>query len=292
MKICPQCDFRFEHSEWFCHNCGYLPEQVAGIRSFAPELAQTCEGFEAHYFEQLVTLEAKKFWFRSRNRLLLWALKTYFRQSSSFLEISCGTGFVLSAVESSFPAWQIQGSEVFLNGLKFAEQRLVRGTLLQIDARKIPFAEEFDIIGAFDVLEHILEDTHVLAEMYRATRQGIILTVPQHPWLWSQTDEYAHHIRRYQARELRHQVESVGFQVRRMTSFVSVLLPLMLASRWGQRTQVKEFDPVAELKIGDNLNRFLESALTAERQLIKAGVNFPCGGLLLLIAQKPSAGIN
>jgi 2-polyprenyl-3-methyl-5-hydroxy-6-metoxy-1,4-benzoquinol methylase len=41
-----------------------------------------------------------------------------------------------------------------------------------MDARNIPFAEEFDIIGAFDVLEHIEQDTDVLAKMYQATQNG------------------------------------------------------------------------------------------------------------------------
>jgi hypothetical protein len=50
----------------------------------------------------------------------------------------------------------------------------------------------------------------VLAEMHRACRHGggIILTVPQHRWLWSRTDEVAHHVRRYHAGELRRKVTS------------------------------------------------------------------------------------
>ena len=50
-----------------------------------------------------------------------------------------------------------------------------------MDARCIPYEEEFDVVGAFDVLEHIPEDDVVLAQMYRAAKpgSGLLLTVPR-----------------------------------------------------------------------------------------------------------------
>ena len=287
MKICPQCSTYFTDSNWLCPNCGYTPSLLEEVLAFSPELALQCEGFEAHFFNQLATLEDRNFWFRGRSRLIIWAIQNYFKGAHSFLEIGCGTGFVLSGIEQALPSLDVQGSEVFTNGLRFAAQRLSRSRLFQMDARTIPFAEEFDVIGAFDVLEHIQEDTQVLAEMYRASRQGIVLTVPQHPWLWSQADDYAHHVRRYCAQELKSKVESAGFRIARMTSFVSLLLPLMLASRLRKRSPRETFDPTAELKVSGWLNSVLEAALTVERQLIKTGFSFPVGGSLVVMAYKP-----
>ena len=65
-----------------------------------------------------------------------------------------------------------------------------------MDARRIPFEDEFDVIGAFDVLEHIKEDEQVLVQMHRAVKSGggIMLTVPQHMFLWSEQDVQAHHV--------------------------------------------------------------------------------------------------
>ena len=60
---------------------------------------------------------------------------------------------------------------------------------------------------------------------------GFMATVPQHPALWSLQDEHAHHVRRYTARGLRRKVEAAGFEVVRMTSFVSLLLPMLVAAR-------------------------------------------------------------
>ena len=60
---------------------------------------------------------------------------------------------------------------------------------------------------------------------------GVIVTVPQHRWLRSAVDYYSHHRRRYERRELVDVIKQAGFVVERVTSFVTILLPLMLISR-------------------------------------------------------------
>jgi SAM-dependent methyltransferase len=288
MKICPQCNHHFEQLDWNCPACDYTPPSLEGHKTFASQLAAASEGFEAQFFSQLAKLEARNFWFRSRNRLIIYAIKRYFPQAQSFLEIGCGTGFVLQGVEKHFPHLICSGSEIFTEGLKFATERLDKTTLFQMDARQIPFVEEFDIIGAFDVLEHIEQDSDVLKQMYQATRMkgGIILTVPQHTWLWSQSDTHAHHVRRYAKEDIVIKLHQTGFKVVRITSFVSFLLPLMLISRLNNRSNSKKYDPINELKISGILNYWLEKILDMERWFIKLGASFPLGGSLLVIAYK------
>lgn len=55
-------------------------------------------------------------------------------------------------------------------GLEYAGRRVPNVFLFQMDARKIPFEEKFDVVGAFDVLEHIDEDEDVLFQMFRAIK--------------------------------------------------------------------------------------------------------------------------
>ena len=64
------------------------------------------------------------------------------------------------------------GGEVFSARLELGADRLPGVDLFQMDARQIPFENEFDVIGAFDVLEHIGDDELVLSQMCRAVRQG------------------------------------------------------------------------------------------------------------------------
>ena len=124
--------------------------------------------------------------------------------------------------------------------------------------------------------------------MFRAVRSGggILLTVPQHRFLWSAADEYARHIRRYSGQELRQKVITAGFQIVRMTSFVTSLLPVMWLSRLQLRAGAM-YDPLKELRIGKTLNRMCEWLVKRECDLIRKGVNLPFGGSLLLVAVKP-----
>jgi SAM-dependent methyltransferase len=159
-----------------------------------------------------------------------------------------------------------------------------------MDARAIPYREAWDVIGAFDVLEHIREDDAVIRAVHAALRPGggFLLTVPQHPSLWSQMDELACHQRRYRAEDLHRQLHQAGFQIRRSSSFVTLLLPLMMLARRRARTTEK-YDPMQELQIAPWLNRCLEYTLKLERRLIRAGVNLPIGGSRLILAIKPRA---
>lgn len=288
MKRCLRCKTKFDGLGWSCPQCGYQPSIVGNHLSFAPSLAEDGDTYEADFFAQLFELEAKNFWFRSRNKLLIWILNSTFPIAQSFLEVGCGTGFVLSEVERSLPHLTAVGAELFATGLNFASHRLPKAELLQMDARFIPYEDEFDVVGAFDVLEHIPEDTVVLSEMHRAITKGggLILTAPQRPWLWSQADTYANHVRRYTATERRLKVENAGFQIVRMTSFMSLLLLLMFLSRLRQRQSKDKYDPIAELKISSWLNTIFELTLNLEQMIIRTDLSSPFGGSLLLVAKK------
>lgn len=288
MKLCLRCQTDFVAANWKCPVCAYLPSSADGFALLAPGLAKAGAGFPPEVFEQLAALEAQNFWFRARNRLVLWALKRHFPDMRRYLEIGCGTGYVLAGVAQAFPAAKLVGSEIFSVGLPYAAARVETAELLQMDARQIPYVEEFDVIGAFDVLEHIEEDEIVLAAMLRALRPGggIAITVPQHPWLWSPSDEYASHVRRYKVGELRAKVLRAGFKVEFETSFVSLLLPAMLASRLTKQRATAREDSMSELSLPVWLNSLFEFVMNLELWLIRSGFRFRLGGSRLLIATK------
>lgn len=289
MIICPSCGTPNIHAKDGCTKCGYVPERVDGFLAWAPELAKYNDGFPENSFEGLARVEEGSFWFRARNAIIVWALRRYFPSFRSLLEVGCGTGFVLSGIAQAFPHARTAGSEIYTAGLAFAAKRLPGVELLQMDARKLPYEAEFDVIGAFDVIEHILEDELVLQNFNRALKPGggCVITVPQHRWLWSPVDEAACHQRRYSAKELHTKVEAAGFRILRSTSFVTLLLPLMFASRFEARRSGKVGDSDA-LLINSTLDRMLELVMDVERRLITWGINLPVGGSRLLIAIKKS----
>ena len=247
-------------------------------------------GFKTHYFKELAELEAKNFWFCSRNQVIIWALHKYSSELTSFLEIGCGTGFVISGIAKQFSKTRLLGSEYFEEGLIYARQRLPTAEFMQMDALCIPYESELDGIGAFDVLEHIEEDEIVLQQIFKALKPGgiVLVTVPQHRWLWSAVDQYACHVRRYAANELYAKVCLAGFEIVRSTSFVSLLLPAMYLSRLWQRNKTDmSIDDVAGLRVNPVINKIFEWFLRFELALIRVGVYLPFGGSRLLVARKP-----
>ena len=290
MKICLTCNESHSSSIVECPACGSSPELMNGFRTYAPELAHEGGGFKSTHFSKLASLEDENFWFRSRNQLILWALEKYCSGFQSLLEIGCGTGYVLSGISKKYSHTNLYGSEIFIQGLGFAANRVPSVDLMQMDAKNIPFRGEFDVIGAFDVLEHIEEDEVVLRQTYEALKPGgiMLLTVPQHMWLWSAVDDFGCHVRRYAASDLHKKFKAAGFEIVRSTSFVTVLLPAMAVSRMLHRNDsIEDFDFSTELKINSILNSLFYQLLSAELAVIKMGVNFPVGGSRLVIARKP-----
>jgi len=288
LRLCLRCHATFDGSDWRCPQCGVEPARIAGFPAFAPELARGAAGYDPAHFSELARLEADNFWFRARNRLIVWALGHYFPGARAMLEVGCGTGFVLAGIAKTLPQLRLTGSEAAAEVLAFAAGRVPGATLIQMDARRIPFREEFDVVGAFDVLEHIEDDRAVLAELAATLVPGggLLVTVPHHPALWSEYDVRAGHVRRYRASELRTRAAEAGFEIARMTAFVTLLLPLMFLSRFAKRAPKANYDPAAELRLAPWLNRTLEAVLDVERALIRAGTSLPAGGSLLLVGRK------
>lgn len=245
-------------------------------------------GMRPESFDGLAAIEDVSFWFRSRNRLLTWALARFFPAARDVLEIGCGTGYVLSGWRAAFPQLRLSGSELFEEGLAHARRRLPDVSFIQLDARELADTDAWDVIGAFDVLEHIDDDEQVLRRLHRAVRPGggILVTVPQHPCLWGPADEYACHERRYTRAELVEKVSASGFRVQHVTSWVSLLLPLLVVSRWRERRHAADYRPLAEHAEAARLGRVLESVMQAELGMVRRGASLPAGGSLMLVATR------
>jgi SAM-dependent methyltransferase len=286
VKLCLNCGQTYVGEDWRCPTCGDEPPLVDGIRMFAARLADEGHGFDPNVFATLAALEPESFWFRARNHLIAWMLGHYFPTARSFLEVGCGTGYVLTGLRDAAPQLALAGSELFPQALTYARRRVPDVTLYQLDARRLPFAGEWDVVGAFDVLEHIEDDEAALASIRGALREGggILVTVPQHPRLWSAADDYAYHVRRYTRAEMGGKLERAGFTVLRLTSFVTLLLPAMVVSRYRSRKRAPEdYDPAAEHRLG-RLTPLLERTLNLEHAVIRRGWSLPVGGSLLAVA--------
>lgn len=244
-------------------------------------------GYDRELFDRLVELEDQSFWFRARNQLILQLVAELAAPGDRFLEIGCGTGYVLRALTRE-SGLRTTGTELLPEGLEHARRRVPEAEFVQLDAREMPYDEAFDLVGAFDVIEHIEDDLGVLRGMRRAVRPGgyVLLTVPQHPWLWSAADVHARHVRRYRRAELVGRVREAGLTPVTVNSFVTSLLPVMALVRLRGRRPGSDFDPLAGLVLPPPVSKLFEYLLSGERALIRRGVNLPAGGSLVVVARR------
>ncbi len=285
MKVCYKCQQEIQSEVWSCNTCGVEPDRINNFPCFASEFFQENDSYDASNFE-ILKRSATHFWFKGRNKLIIQAIKKHYSDAKTMLEIGCGTGTVLSAIQKSFPKLETVGTDLYLESLPIAKAGLSNQTeLFQMDARNIPFKEHFDIIGTFDVLEHILEDELVILEIYKALKKkGILLiTVPQHPRLWSDADDAACHKRRYSRNELELKLQKAGFLVIESTSFMCLLLPVLLVSRFLQKGR---YNFKKEIEINPVLNRIFEGLLDIERAFIRIGIDLPIGSSRFVVALK------
>jgi SAM-dependent methyltransferase len=69
----------------------------------------------------------------------------------------------------------------------------------------LPFGDrQFDLVCAFDVIEHVEDDLRVFGEMSRVLKDDgvLIFSVPLHQNLWTEFDDRVGHARRYDPSEL------------------------------------------------------------------------------------------
>jgi SAM-dependent methyltransferase len=260
--------------------------------------------YDPAHFAPLFAAEDRHFWFRARNRIIAMLVRQIVRTWSSgyrVLEVGCGTGNVLRVLDRACRHGHVVGMDLFAEGLHYARRRTTV-PLVQGDMHRAPFSVPFDMIGLFDVLEHLPDDRRVLADLHGMLQPGgvLILSVPAHQSLWSYFDEAACHCRRYTLPELESKLREAGFTIEYATEFMSVLFPLVWSGRRiaallnrnqsGQNAARKNVEmSQQELRIVPVVNELLTAILRQEERLIAQRRRLPCGTSLLAIARKSSS---
>ena len=254
----------------------------------------------ADQFAPLFSAEDRHFWFRSRNRCISNAVRSLpdFSSIHEVLEVGCGTGVVLAQLQRLFPNGTVTGMDLFEEGLNFARQRF-QGRLIKGDIFQTSFTQQFDMIGAFDVIEHLDDDSGLLDRLWHLLRPGghLVLTVPAHQTLWSYFDEAAGHRRRYAPRDLKLKMATAGFGPPFVTQFMAALFPAMWlkrrfvgegANKLSKATASQQRTAAeSDLRIHPVLNSIFELLLSPEPWLISHRIRIPLGTSLLCLAQRP-----
>ena len=219
-------------------------------------------------YDKMAELDDRHWWYRARREVIAALIRRRARppKDAQLLEIGCGTGHNL-AMLAEFG--HVEGLELDADARAVAEKRLgrpVMGAPLP-ELRGVP-EQHYDLIGAFDVIEHIDDDHAALASIARRLRPGgrLVVTVPAHQWLWSAHDEVNHHKRRYSKRALKRLFDESPLKLESIGYFNSLLFPLAIAKRLASRVSGAED---SDLKLPPApINYLLERAFAAERRVV------------------------
>jgi SAM-dependent methyltransferase len=255
----------------------------------------TSGGYDASLFDDLARVEDRHFWFRARNVLIYeLARKLCFGLKPGYLvlEVGCGTGNVLNALRKACDGGLVVGIERFFDGLPHARRRYA-GPLVQADAGSLPFGKPFELVGMFDVLEHIPEERETLLSLREMLAPGgrLILTVPAHQFLWSHFDEAAHHCRRYSTPQIRKVLAETGFEIEFASHFMACIFPLVWAFRkiGGLRRSSSPEEArkltMREFRLVPVINALLTSVMTLEARWVARGHHLPFGTSLVVVAR-------
>lgn len=153
---------------------------------------------EKRYYKEYFTLEREHWWFTVRLQILEDYIKRKFYKGSplKILNVGVATGATSQMMEQF---GEVTSLEYDADCCEFLRSELnmevINGSVLEL-----PFGEaEYDLVCAFDVVEHVEDDVLAVKEMKRVCKSGgdLFITVPALMSLWSQHDVVNHHFRRY-----------------------------------------------------------------------------------------------
>jgi len=240
-------------------------------------------------YDKMYNLESSYWWFQGRKRIVQTLLEKGVprRPESPALDMGCGTGLMLEDLQKTRP---VIGLDFSTLALRYSRKRC-DAPLVRADAQSLPFQTgALDLITALDLTEHVPKDNEMIREIVRVLRPGgrVVLTVPAHPFLWSEHDESLHHFRRYTRPALTSLIRNSGLSIERMGSCITFTYPIIVLFRLLQRLLRKPGKPKTHLIILPAwANRLLLWTVHLEAFLIR-WFDLPFGVTLYAVARKKS----
>lgn len=193
-------------------------------------------------YDAMAAQDRVHWWYVARRDILRDLIARRIRPPAGarVLEVGCGSGHNLTMLSGfgEVEAHELDPESRALSSSRWGSP--VGGASLP-ELVGVPDAS-YDLIAILDVLEHVEDDVAALQGLARRLRPGgkILITVPQHPWMWTGHDVANHHFRRYTRATLAAAVERAGLRLELLTSFNSLLFPLAAVSRLAARLRGRE----------------------------------------------------
>ena len=243
-----------------------------------------------HTYPNLFRVEQSHWWHTGRRRILAGFVEDICHRVTDrrprILDVGCGTGANLLMLSRYGEA---EGVDISEDALAFCRERGL-DHVKQGAGEELPYEDgTFDLVTAFDVVEHMDDDLAGLKEMFRVLRPGghALLFVPTFMFLWGLQDDVSNHRRRYRLPELRSVLEQAGFKIERSSyANITFFLPILIIRKLMRLTGIKA-DTENNINVSA-LNGVFGALFGTERTILRY-MNLPFGVSGLCVAKKPAA---
>jgi SAM-dependent methyltransferase len=233
---------------------------------------------------RLRELQDHHWWFEGRRRILSEVIASLRPPAGArILEVGCGAGGNLKMLRRFGDVAGLEpdaGARRHASGAADAEIR--EGALPD----RVPFDDEsFDLVCAFDVIEHVDDDRSAVARLATLVRPGgyVVATVPAYQWMWSAHDAAHHHKRRYRRAPFERLFRDAGLTVVRSSHFNTLLLPLAVLTRGVKR--LAHDDSADDAMPAPWINAALLRIMGSERGWVRRSA-LPWGLSILVVARR------
>lgn len=242
-------------------------------------------------YHRMADIQDRHWWYEGRRQILAALIgKLGLPAGARILEAGCGPGANLRMLAQFGEVFAFEPDEFAINHCReksgLATSRLQTGFL----PAPIPFNEPFDLVGAFDVIEHVEADAASLKALYDLTKPGghALFTVPAYPFLWSQHDVVNHHKRRYLRNDFKALLTQAGYTVEFISYYNTALFPLVVLVRSIKKIFGIKDKPDEALPRYKLVNQILQMIFTTER-FVLGRLPLPCGVSIIAVCRRPGA---
>lgn len=249
---------------------------------------------ERNFLDAYYKLEREHWWFQVRERIIVERLQDMLPKGRKLriLNVGAATG---RSTEILQPFGEVQSLEYDVPSYEFCRDALKlsidNGSILEL-----PYADEqFDLVCAFDVVEHVEDDQKAVQELLRVCKPGgkVFVTVPAFMSLWSTHDLVNQHFRRYTRKDLVSLFLSAGARPERSSYFNFLLFcPIWLVRRlqklFFSQGRSETLKPDNELAAGGIISKILYRIFDIDRFLLRY-FNLPFGVSLFLSTSRVAA---
>jgi len=238
-------------------------------------------------YTNMAEREQSYWWHLGRLRIIQTYIRGLKGNKKSFIimNIGCGTGGTIDMLEQFGVTDNVDISDDAIAYMKLRGYK----RLTKVEGLEVPFKDKtYDLVGAFDVLEHIDDHVGALKEWKRVLKDdgAILITVPAYQWLWSDHDVSLHHKRRYTTKLLEQAAHEAGLTVHKKSYAIVFSLPLVVGFRFINKVLGRKTDSeTSYVNVPNWVNTAFTKLLYAEAKAHKF-MPFPAGTTVIGVLRK------